>query len=351
MCCAGLFPAPDHRDRRRIHRCDQSQVEPYLEHGVEYVYQENSGPGPARNEGIRRARGEVVAFLDADDRWLPEKVSMQMAHLRAHPDLGLVGSAGFDCDSANRPTGVRAAPAIDAEMAFERLLVRNFVQPSGAIVPKRCLDHVGGFKNMRFGEDWDLWLRIAQHYPIGFVQKPLFMRREHPGNLSLEIGDRLLASYQEIAASHLRGTGADVDATRDQAPPSCYGTFLRGRPGMNVSRRQVTRHSLDLALARPVLVPPRKGRPPVARRACRTAGFAGSAGCAGALPANCRSGCSRPATTPRPQRRRDRRRRTRERRNRGRCGKKRRSVARYTTAPVGIPSASARGGETACPSG
>jgi glycosyltransferase involved in cell wall biosynthesis len=178
-------------------------VEAYCEQGVEYFYQENSGPGPARNEGIRRGRGEVVAFLDADDRWLPEKISLQMAHLRAHPELGLVGSAGFDCDSANRPIGLRTAPAIEAEMAFERLLVWNFVQPSGVIVPKRCLDEVGGFKNMRFGEDWDLWLRIAQQYPVGFVRTPLFMRREHPANLSLEVGERLLARYQAIAATHL----------------------------------------------------------------------------------------------------------------------------------------------------
>jgi glycosyltransferase involved in cell wall biosynthesis len=178
-------------------------VERYIQRGVEYVYQENSGPGPARNEGIRRARGSVVAFLDADDTWLPDKISLQIAHLRAHPELGLVGSAGFDCDRTNRPTGVRVAPAIEAEMAFERLLVRNFVQPSGAIVPKPCLDAVGGFKSMRFGEDWDLWLRIAQRYPIGFVQKPLFRRREHPANLSFEVGKRLLASYEAIAASHL----------------------------------------------------------------------------------------------------------------------------------------------------
>lgn len=176
---------------------------PFVARGVEYVYQENQGPGPARNEGIRRARGELIAFLDADDTWLPEKTTLQLRHLAAHPELGLVGCAGFDCDSANVRIGIRVAPEIESEMVFERLLVRNFVQPSGVMVRKECLDRVAGFKNMRFGEDWDLWLRIARDYPLGFVQEPLFTRREHPSNLSFEIGTRLLVSYEEIAARHL----------------------------------------------------------------------------------------------------------------------------------------------------
>jgi len=213
-------------------------VEAYREQGVEYVYQENSGPGPARNEGIRRARGDVVAFLDADDSWLPEKISMQMAHLRAHPDLGLVGSAGFDCDSTNRPTGVRAAPAIAAEMAFERLVVRNFIQPSGVIVRKRCLDEVGGFKNMRFGEDWDLWLRISQRYPIGFVQKPLFMRREHAANLSSEVGQQLRAK----AAREQPGEVEDPDVSKRQlAHVSAHPASLAPRrPSLPAARRPRT---------------------------------------------------------------------------------------------------------------
>jgi glycosyltransferase involved in cell wall biosynthesis len=223
----------------------RAAVEPYREQGVEYVYQENSGPGPARNEGIRRARGDVVAFLDADDSWLPEKISMQMAHLRAHPELGLVGTAGFDCDSANRPHFMRPAPAIDAEMAFERLLVRNFIQPSGVIVPKRCLDDVGGFKDMRFGEDWDLWLRIAQQYPIGFVRKPLFMRREHPAKLSLEIGEGLLASHLAIAASHLHAV--EPAWMRPVIKRRLHSTahFYAAGQALGSSRRRVARHLLS----------------------------------------------------------------------------------------------------------
>ena len=126
-----------------------------------------------------------------------------MAHLSDNPELGLVGCWGFECDAANRPTGIRRAPQIGAAMAFERLLVRNFVVPSGVIVPKRCLDAVGGFAGVLFGEDWDLWLRIARRYPIGFVGQPLYKRRSHADSLSSQIGERLFDSYREVGEAHL----------------------------------------------------------------------------------------------------------------------------------------------------
>ncbi len=178
-------------------------VESLREPRVVYSYQESRGPGSARNRGTEMARGELIAFLDADDAWLPGKISAQIARFRAHPELGLVGSWGFDCDSWNRPTGLRKTPSIVAAMSFERLLVRNFIVPSGVMVRKRCLVEVGGFNDHRHGEDWDLWLRIARRFPIGFVQEPLFKRRTHAGALSFEIGDRLLASYRAIGETHL----------------------------------------------------------------------------------------------------------------------------------------------------
>jgi glycosyltransferase involved in cell wall biosynthesis len=181
----------------------RAAIEPFRERGISYVYQEDAGPSGGRNTGIELARGELVAFLDADDAWLPGKTSAQVAHLIAHPELGLVGSGAFECDATNQPTGIRKAPPIEAEMAFEQLLVRNFLVTTGVIVRKRCHEVVGGFKDMSFGEDWDLWLRIARRYPIGFVQEPLFKRRGHPSALSFEIGDQLLTRYREIGEGHL----------------------------------------------------------------------------------------------------------------------------------------------------
>ena len=62
----------------------------YAARGVRYIRQANAGPGAARNRGIRETRGDLIAFLDADDRWLPDKLARQLAHLRRYPAAGLV---------------------------------------------------------------------------------------------------------------------------------------------------------------------------------------------------------------------------------------------------------------------
>src|SRR5438045_7019632 len=65
-------------------------VESYASRGVRYVCQEHKGTSAIRNLGIRESHGDLVAFLDADDRWLPDKLARQLDHLRRYPTAGLV---------------------------------------------------------------------------------------------------------------------------------------------------------------------------------------------------------------------------------------------------------------------
>lgn len=64
-------------------------IQPYLKY-INYVYQENKGPAPARNTGIRGARGKYIAFNDSDDSWLPQKLAIQIDYFQNHPEIGLV---------------------------------------------------------------------------------------------------------------------------------------------------------------------------------------------------------------------------------------------------------------------
>ena len=129
-----------------------------LGHAIRYAWQENRGVSAARNAGIALARGDVVAFLDSDDRWLPNHLALTTDVLARHP------AAVLSSTSPRFEIAGRQAP-IDAEVvdALPELLVENLVgNPSGVAVRRQALLAVTGFdERLRVMEGWDLWLRLA----------------------------------------------------------------------------------------------------------------------------------------------------------------------------------------------
>ena len=131
---------------------------------ITYLYQENQGPSVARNRGIRAAQGEYITFLDADDLWLPDKLEAQRAEMEREPRPGLVGCGFYTMDAEGR-----IKDTIDKGLSPERFMSQIgtwnvFGNPSCAMVPKSVFDDVGCFnEKLRFGEDWEMWLRIAEN--------------------------------------------------------------------------------------------------------------------------------------------------------------------------------------------
>jgi glycosyltransferase involved in cell wall biosynthesis len=145
---------------------------------VRYAYQSNSERSAARNHGIRLARGKYIAFLDADDQWLPDKLAKQVALLERKPELALVYCWANLIDPAGYARGFigQDFPIEQAEncQAFEGLALGRSIPTLTVIVRAECLTTTGVFdENICYGEDWDLWLRFALQYPIGFVPEPL----------------------------------------------------------------------------------------------------------------------------------------------------------------------------------
>ena len=141
---------------------------------VRYIYQENAGPSSARNNGIALATGDLVAFLDSDDVWLPGKVERQVSLFTADPSLGLCATAHHSCDEGGaivrthcicptKPTGIR-----------REIIVRNLFCTPSVMVRRECFSHTGMFDvTLNFGEDWDMWLRILSLFPGAFIPEPL----------------------------------------------------------------------------------------------------------------------------------------------------------------------------------
>ena len=132
---------------------------------VHIVSQANAGLAAARNAGLAVATGEYVTFLDSDDVYLPEKVEKQVRFLADHPDAGLAycHSGHFFDGDPKRISYSYAKPAHAGTPVLQRLRRGNIMNVNTVMVRKALVDAVGGFDpQFRSGEDWDLWIRLAQ---------------------------------------------------------------------------------------------------------------------------------------------------------------------------------------------
>ena len=141
---------------------------------VRCIRQVNGGPAMARNTGITASTGELVAFLDADDEWLPEKLARQVEYFDRYPETGLLHTAVVH---GTRHGGASDGPPRSAFCALYH--TDFFINTLTVMMPRRVLEEVGGFDERReiHVEDWDLWLRTAARHPIGYISTPLAHHR------------------------------------------------------------------------------------------------------------------------------------------------------------------------------
>ena len=129
---------------------------------VRMISQANKGLPGARNTGIKQARGKYIAILDADDLWEPTKLEKQVDSLDNNPEVGLCYTWTALADSEGNSTGRVVASHAQGNV-WQQLTEMNMVCcGSTPMIRRSCFDDVGLFdENLRFSEDWDMWLRIA----------------------------------------------------------------------------------------------------------------------------------------------------------------------------------------------
>lgn len=153
---------------------------------VRYIRQDNAGPAAARNHGIRCANSDLVAFLDSDDVWLPDKLQKQVSALLHDDTIGLVASGYVFCSKDMQNKRPHVVEKLDKRLiSCSDLLGENYIGTSTVVVRRECFHKVGFFdESMHFGEDWNMWLRIARHYHVAYVALPLCNYREHESSIS-----------------------------------------------------------------------------------------------------------------------------------------------------------------------
>ena len=150
---------------------------------INLINQKNQGQVKARNNGLKEARGEFIAFLDSDDVWLADKIEKQVSLFK--DEIGLVYSGVQYIDAQGAVIGEERCDHSIRGSVYEALLVKNRMTGGTVIVKSEALKKVGLFDEaLKAAENWDLWLRITKLYKVDFVDEALLQYRKHDGNMS-----------------------------------------------------------------------------------------------------------------------------------------------------------------------
>lgn len=173
----------------------------YLNQNIKYLKKINGGPSSARNLGIKESFYDHITFLDDDDYFKEDMILEMHKHIK-ETQAAMVYCRTEERDEISKKTRSSFLP-YNGNL-FEKLLYGNFITTSAVMIDKRRLLDVGLFdENLRYSEDYDLWLRIAENYEIYSLDKALVIRRIHPNRLSSHL-EKMQESHFHVLKKNLK---------------------------------------------------------------------------------------------------------------------------------------------------
>lgn len=185
------------------------------------INQKNRGDAAACNAGVSIARGRWVSFIDADDLWLPDKLSCQLAYCCGKP-ISYTDSFVFGEAIVGNIRRSSFEPPYSGYVLKE-LLIRNFITKSTVMVRRDIFIKYGGFDETYVLNDWPLWLKICSDNQIGYVPEPLARYRVHHNSATAKARQRLPEHLRLIAEVFgPNGVGKLYPQLRSKALASSY---------------------------------------------------------------------------------------------------------------------------------
>jgi len=168
-------------------------LESFTDKRIKTIHQKNGGEARARNTGLENAAGEYIAFLDADDLYLPNALEDLSAFLDSHPEYSVVYSDGHICDEEDRPlmrlNEIRSG--IQTGNVLENIVISSSIVTVPVCTMTRSSvvrEHEIRFDpNLVIGPDWDFWIQIAVHGKFGYLDKVTCMYRVHNSNITKRV--------------------------------------------------------------------------------------------------------------------------------------------------------------------
>lgn len=167
--------------------------------------QPHRGPYAARNLGVQHAAGDLIALIDSDDAWYPNRLERQLPLLR-DPEVGLVFGDAAQVDYRGRVPWPRPYTAFQITPPQRGWVMRhfaygNFIPTSSVLVRHRCLQELGGFCDLaQLSADYAMWFRISLRYKVDYVDDPVFEYALHARGISRDVLAALQARAELLGA-------------------------------------------------------------------------------------------------------------------------------------------------------